>query len=670
MPKVRILSLLFAAILVVWLGGMSPVHSQPMSASSESNTEPTFSQTVVDHPKPAAATTTDNSSIPVDELKLLVKPLTLEELQNEAAAWFFLLKQKVQAISETEIAIKHRNRKIQAMEEAANAVENAKEAASAAAQPSKSEEYSKIEQAKEQRKQSIQQAQQALQRVKKAAINIQSDYSLRATVEQAEIETQDKKTLQQAKEILDKLEQERDKKEPNQPKYKKITKKMEALRTAIADFETARDKEQTREPDASDYIEVSQNLAITRENLQAAIADAVGFPGIAGATFEQQSISELEAIAQSLDSEPNLEKIRSKLTNAIATESEIKNQLVKDVTELQGERTLHIDRLQTILDEIDKKGGLTTPYQKYIQAIRGTEIDVRDTSGLGVRLMGWWQSEQGGRRWRNNIVIFTGILAIVTPFFQILGWLLQQILQRVGNTPLLLRQFLVVSVKRSGILVGLLLALAVLQVNLGPILALLGGASFILAFALQTNISNFASGFLLILYEPFRIGDEVQLLDIWGEVEAVTLATTRIRGFNGEAFTIPNERVWQNVIQNNTGTRSRRIYISIQVDYYENLAEVERIFRETVKSHPFVFDNPPPYILPTEYTNSTICVGLCAWTDPQNFWQVRRELFEMIQNGLANANIAIAYPTEIRIGYQDGKTYLQPSSPPTDSHTE
>ncbi|WP_414551737.1 hypothetical protein [Anabaena sp. CCY 0017] len=116
---------------------VTPVGRSACSSASLSQTVEA-EETGIEKVKPLTsgdaqvAMTTIEPNIPVDELRLLVKPLTLEELQNETAAWLLLLKEKVRKISHAEIAIKRQNQTIKKQQEATYALEQAKQALTAA----------------------------------------------------------------------------------------------------------------------------------------------------------------------------------------------------------------------------------------------------------------------------------------------------------------------------------------------------------------------------------------------------------------------------------------------------------------------------------------------------------------------------------------------------------
>ena len=151
-----------------------------------------------------------------------------------------------------------------------------------------------------------------------------------------------------------------------------------------------------------------------------------------------------------------------------------------------------------------------------------------------------------------------------------LAKLTDRLLSRIPGVSSLLRQFAVMIVGRGVLIVGGLVALALLGVNLGPILALVGGASFVLAFALQSNLGNFASGLMILVTKPFDVGDEVKIGGTWAWVDSINLANTKLKGWYGEPIVLPNNTVWSSQISNLTANKTRRggfgLYFAFDTD--------------------------------------------------------------------------------------------------------
>ena len=121
------------------------------------------------------------------------------------------------------------------------------------------------------------------------------------------------------------------------------------------------------------------------------------------------------------------------------------------------------------------------------------------------------------------------------------------------STSHLLQDFVVSSSGRIIVAIGFLLGLSALEVNLAPLLAVIGAAGFVVAFALQGTLSNFASGLLIMVTKPFDVGDQVEVAGgIKGRVDAVNIFSTYVRTEDGLMKIVPNNSIWSGVIVNQT----------------------------------------------------------------------------------------------------------------------
>ena len=158
-------------------------------------------------------------------------------------------------------------------------------------------------------------------------------------------------------------------------------------------------------------------------------------------------------------------------------------------------------------------------------------------------------SDEGGLRWVRETGIFFGFLlgSIVLAAF------VRRIVSRMmamSHTSRLLQDFLVVNSGRAVIFAGFLLGLSALEINLAPILAIIGAAGFVVAFALQGTLSNFASGLLLMVNKPFDVGDVVEVGGAKGRVDAVSIFNTVVQSEDGLKKIIPNNTIWSGTIVN------------------------------------------------------------------------------------------------------------------------
>lgn len=199
---------------------------------------------------------------------------------------------------------------------------------------------------------------------------------------------------------------------------------------------------------------------------------------------------------------------------------------------------------------------------------------------------------------------------------------------------------------------GVLIGLTALGVSLGPLLALIGGASFILAFALQSNLSNLASGLMLMFYKPFDVGDEVKVAGMWAIVDSISLANTTFKSWNGELVAVPNSTVWNDNIYNLTHTDVRKVKHTLRLNVNEDLPRVKELLVEVMKSHPKVLQDKPIGTYVYWYQEDHIPISAACWATKEDYWYVWEETLIMIQERFKQEGISVAIPTQVEIGYE------------------
>ncbi|MBE9201632.1 MULTISPECIES: mechanosensitive ion channel family protein [unclassified Nodularia (in: cyanobacteria)] len=632
---------------------------------------------------PRFAITTQDPTVPTDELQLLVKPLTLEELQNESAAWLILLKDKVQRISNAEIAIKRENRIINQEKEASafllKSVEELKaaEAQFKTATPG-SPEYGEAVKELEAAKKDMKKGQEFIQKAQKAKQDIQQDDALKNALENAQKTAE----LDQAKAVLDATKKQREQFIAGSFDYNDATNKIYKLDAAITAFEEAQTKKKESVRDSLQFKKANEQLDAAQKSLKQVIEEIEGFrtPDTTKKSSRDlnQAASLLEntkiegdgstKVAGSIDTVNNQESFKSQedkleqageqLDENANAEAKFKNEMVVYVTELQSDRTAIVDRFKVVLAELERKGGEPEAYHKYITAISMVAVDLQDTEGLLVRLISWVQSGEGGLRWADHIGKFVGIVILSIIVSQILGMILNRSLKQIGGASELLREFIVMLIKRGGVVVGVMLALTALEVSLGPILALVGGASFVLAFALQNNLGNFASGLMIMINKPFDIGDEIKVGGIWGYVDSISLASTKIEGFQGQIYVLPNNSVWEGMIENLTHREIRKVSIWLRVGLNEDLERIQNLLLEIMKSHPKVLEDPKPGKVLWSLEEYYFSIGISGWTKTVDFWGVHADVIQMIQERFKAENIQMSATPESNLNLLQNTTQI------------
>ena len=200
------------------------------------------------------------------------------------------------------------------------------------------------------------------------------------------------------------------------------------------------------------------------------------------------------------------------------------------------------------------------------------------------------------------------------------------------------------SIKNLVILFGVLIALSQLGISLGPLLAGLGIAGFIIGFALQDTLSNFASGMLILIYRPFDVGDFVTAGGVTGKVSHMSLVNTTFKTIDNQVLIVPNNLIWSSVITNVTAQRLRRVDLVFGVAYSDDIEKVERILNEVVEEHELILDNPEPVIKLHELADSSVNFVCRPWVKTDDYWDVYWDMLRTVKMRFDKEGVSIPFP--------------------------
>ena len=194
------------------------------------------------------------------------------------------------------------------------------------------------------------------------------------------------------------------------------------------------------------------------------------------------------------------------------------------------------------------------------------------------------------------------------------------------------------------IVIGILIALSQVGISLGPLLTGLGIAGFIVGFALQDSLSNFASGMLILLYRPYDVGDTVEVSGVFGKVEAMSLVNTTILTLDNQTLIVPNNKIWQDVIKNLTFQNLRRVDLVFGIAYDQDLDVVERVLHEVVAADDRVLEDPELNIRVHELADSSVNFIVRPWVKTDDYWDVYWDLTKAVKQRFDAEGISIPFP--------------------------
>jgi small conductance mechanosensitive channel len=309
------------------------------------------------------------------------------------------------------------------------------------------------------------------------------------------------------------------------------------------------------------------------------------------------------------------------------------------------------DVLRGLTGKMEAQGLDTTLYKAQLIAVTG-EItkEVLDVSVLrGLVGEAWADSldwlKDNGTSLVFSTFVFLAILFVTLKVAGIAQRLITTALERshVRLSRLLTR--MIVSTTRGVIIViGVLMALSQVGISLGPLLAGLGIAGFVVGFALQDTLSNFASGMMILFYRPFDVGDVVEAGGIFGKVSHMSLVNTTILTFDNQTLIIPNSKIWGDVIKNLNSQRMRRVDMVFGIGYGDDITKAEAVLTDIVRGHEKVLDDPEPIIRLHELGESSVNFVVRPWVRTGDYWDVYWDITRAVKLRFDAEGITIPFP--------------------------
>jgi len=181
-------------------------------------------------------------------------------------------------------------------------------------------------------------------------------------------------------------------------------------------------------------------------------------------------------------------------------------------------------------------------------------------------------------------------------------------------------------------LTGVLLAVTIVFPSVRPvnILAGAGVLSIAAGFAFQDILQNLLAGILLLFRHPFRGGDQIQVGDVTGTVEEITIRETIVTTFDGRRVLVPNAKVYTDVIRVQTAREHIRAGFVVGVAYETDLHAARHVALSAVRAVDGVVADPGPEVLCTELADWAINLEVLFWCDARQL-EMRRTLSRVIE---------------------------------------
>ena len=364
--------------------------------------------------------------------------------------------------------------------------------------------------------------------------------------------------------------------------------------------------------------------------------------------FTEKSLTEVVQFL-SLSLEGTLEQV-DRITNQLVVLPDDAEVMAKQrLADLQVKRLA--GNLTIASDMLDRMGLEDARYRQQLIEVTGTvTTDIFDWEVL-KGLVSRWLDGLGTWLVDNlpqlifKLLLFLFVLWVAVAVSRLTRRLVAEGIKRSNlNISRLLENMIVSTAGGLVLLLGVLFGLAQLGISVGPLLAGLGIAGFIVGFALQDTLGNFAAGMMILLFRPYDVGDVVEAGGVFGKVSHMSLVNTTILTFDNQTLVMPNSKIWGDIIKNVTAQEKRRVDMTFGIGYDDNIPKAEKVLTEIVTNHDKVLKDPAPVVRLHTLNESSVDFIVRPWVNKDDYWDVYWDITRAVKIRFDEDGITIPFP--------------------------
>lgn len=194
------------------------------------------------------------------------------------------------------------------------------------------------------------------------------------------------------------------------------------------------------------------------------------------------------------------------------------------------------------------------------------------------------------------------------------------------------------------LLIVIMAALDQLGIQTTSLLAVFGAAGLAVGLALKDSLGNFATGVMIILFRPFKVGDFIEAGGVSGVVEKVQMFATVMRTGDNREIIVPNSQIYGGTITNYSARDTRRIDLVFGIGYGDDIRRARQIIEEVMRQDSRILAEPAAAVAVGELADNSVNINVRPWVNSGDYAAVRAELLENIKLAFDSAGISIPYP--------------------------
>ena len=189
-------------------------------------------------------------------------------------------------------------------------------------------------------------------------------------------------------------------------------------------------------------------------------------------------------------------------------------------------------------------------------------------------------------------------------------------------------------------------ALSKLGIHTTSFVAVIGAAGLAVALSLQSSLSNFAAGVMIIAFRPFKVGDFIEAGGVAGTVEGIQIFSTQMRTGDNKAIIVPNSNITSDNITNYSAKDTRRLDMVFGIGYNDDIKKAKDILIELINNDDRILKDPEPLVAVSELADSSVNFVVRPWTKTEDYSAVKFDFTEAVKLTFDKEGISIPYPQQ------------------------
>lgn len=178
-------------------------------------------------------------------------------------------------------------------------------------------------------------------------------------------------------------------------------------------------------------------------------------------------------------------------------------------------------------------------------------------------------------------------------------------------------------------------------------IAVIGALGLAIGLAMQGTLSNVASGVMLIIFRPFKLGDFVDIAGTSGTVKEIGLFFSELASPDNVQIIVPNSEIWGDIIKNFSGNAIRRVDLLMGIGYGDSIDKAIDTMKAEISGDDRIHSDPEPFFAVSELADSSVNITVRVWVNAPDYWGVKFGLTKAFKEAFDREGIEIPFPQRV-----------------------